>query len=350
MKYFLSIITVLAAVFLIAEPRTVSAAVGGAVSDCLEVIIPSLFAFTVLAVYLQKSGLYRTALKPLTFPLSKLLRMDEELCAVFVLANIGGYPVGASLLSELVRKGALSEKNAARMLCCCFGSGPSFIVGIVGVRVFGSAAAGLALFASCFISSLIMALIVRAGGDIELKSSFGRFDLSSGAFISSVTSGARVMFTVCAMITGFSVVSAILGATGVNDLSERLLGLLGAGENSSAIFAAVLEVTRIKSIVPVNGAMPLCAALLSFGGICVIMQIAALSGKIPLKRFILSRIPAAALSALAAVPLSNLLPPADIETLAPNTSTEPFTKNAVLSLCVLAMCGLLLLEMRREKA
>lgn len=350
MKYFLSIIAVLAAVFLIAEPKIISAAVGGAVSDCLEVIVPSLFAFTVLAVYLQKSGLYRTALKPLTFPLSKLLRMDEELCAVFVLANIGGYPVGASLLSDLVRKGALSEKNAARMLCCCFGSGPSFIVGIVGVRVFGSAAAGLALFAACFASSLVMALIVRAFGKIELKSSSACCDLSAGAFISSVMSGAKVMFTVCAMITGFSVISAILGTVGVNGLFERLLGLLGAGENSSSIFAAILEVTRIKTIVPTRYAMPICAALLSFGGVCVIMQITALSGKIPLKLFILSRIPAAALGAFFASELSEMLPPVDIETLAPNASAEPFTKNAVLSLCVLAMCGILLLEARREKA
>lgn len=350
MKYFLSVITVLAAVFLIAKPNVISAAVGAAVSDCLEVIVPSLFAFTVLAVYLQKSGLYRTALKPLTFPLSKLLRMDEELCAVFVLANLGGYPVGASLLSELVRKGALPEKNAARMLCCCFGSGPSFIVGIVGVRVFGSAAAGLVLFGACFVSSLIMALIVRAGGAIELKSAPVRCDLSAGTFISSVMSGAKVMFTVCTMITGFSVISAILGTVGVNALFERLLGLLGAEENSTAIFSTILEVTRIKTISPTSCAMPICAALLSFGGVCVIMQITALSGKIPLKRFILSRVPAAAISALAAIPLSKLLPPVDIETLAPNTSAEPFTQNAVLSLCVLAMCGILLLESRREKA
>lgn len=349
MKYFLSTIAALAAVFLIAEPKLVSAAVGAAIADCLEVIVPSLFAFTVLAAYLQRSGLYRVALKPITLPLSKLLRIDEELCAVFVLANIGGYPVGASLLSELVRRGALSEKNAARMLCCCFGSGPSFIVGIVGVRVFGSAAAGLALFAACFLSSLAMALTVRAGGVIELEKTASEYTLTADAFISSVISGARVMFTVCAMITGFSVISAMLGAVGVNTLFERLFGLLGMGENSATVFAAMLEVTRIKAISPTSGAMPLCAALLSLGGACVIMQVAALSGKIPLKRFLLSRIPAAVVSALAAIPLSKLVPPVDVQTLAPNTTAEPFTKNAALSVCVLIMCGILLLEARHEK-
>lgn len=350
MKYILSVIAAAAAVFLITVPNVATGAVGAAVSDCLEVIVPSLFAFSVLAAYLQRSGLYRVALKPLTLPLSKLLRIDEELCAVFVLANIGGYPVGASLLAETVRRGALSEKDASRMLCCCFGSGPSFIVGIAGTRVFGSTAAGLALFAVCFISSLAMAFIVRTGGEIEFKRSEARYDLSSGAFISSVMTGAKVMFTVCAMIVGFSVISAMLGYIGVNSLFERLFGLLGAGENSGGIFAAVLEVSRLKSIVPANGAFPICAALLSFGGVCVIMQIAALSGKIPLKRFILSRITAAAISAFTAIPLSKILPPADVQTLAPNTSAEPFTKNAALSVCVLIMCGILLLEVRRGKS
>lgn len=349
MKYFLSVISVLAAVFLIAEPKIISEAVGAAVSDCLEVIVPSLFAFTVLAVYLQKSGLYRVALRPLTLPLSKLLRIDEELCAVFVLANIGGYPVGASLLAELERRGAISPKNAERMLCCCFGSGPSFIVGIVGVRVFGSAEAGLALFAACFVSSLVMALLVRTGGEIELRGSAANYTLTADAFISSVMSGARVMFTVCTMITGFSVISAVLGVLNADMLFERLFALLGAGENSPAIFAAVLEVTRIKAIFPTSTAMPICAALLSFGGVCVIMQVAALSGKISLKRFLLSRIPAAAVSAIAAIPLSKLVPPADVQTIAPGTSAEPFTKNAVLSVCVLVMCGILLLEVRRER-
>ncbi len=100
---------------------------------------------------------------------------------------------------------------------------------------------------------------------------------------------------------------------------------------------------------PTSGALPVCAALLSFGGICVIMQVAALSGKIPLKRFILSRITVSSISAFAAIPLSKILPPVDVQALAPNTSAEPFTKNAALSVCVLIMCGILLLEVRRDK-
>lgn len=342
MKYVLALAAGLAAVILIIEPKAVSDAVGAAAMSCLEVVVPSLFAFTVLAIYLQKSGLYRTVLKPLTFPLSRILRMDEELCAVFLLANIGGYPVGARLLSELVREGRLKQKDAARALCFCFGSGPGFMLGIVGARIFGSAGAGLALFGICFGVSLLIAGFVRMRGEIPLERAEGGFRLDAETFITSVTDGARTMFTVCAMIVGFSVISAILKVIGVYTLFAEIFG-------SSEILPALLEITRLGDMTATESALPTCAALLAFGGVCVIMQVAALARGIPLKRFIISRGAAAVLSTLLAMPFAGTFPPAYVETIAAETAVTAFSKNAALSVCVLIMCVLLLLGARGKK-
>ena len=344
MKYILSIAAVFSAAVILSDPSAAAQAVGASVSACLEVIIPSLFAFTVLSVYLQESGLYRVALKPLTLPLSKLLRLDEELCAVFLLGNIGGYPVGARLLTSLVNEGRLSRKDAGRLLCCCYGSGPSFVISIAGVRVFGSAAVGAVIFAACFLSSLAVALLVcRRGGRIRLSPRTSECDLSAGCFISSVTGGARVMFTVCAVIVGASAVTAVLDISGVSRAVTALLEMLGAGANSGGIFPALLEISCLRELKPTGAAvLPLTAALLSFGGVCVVMQVCALTaGKVPLKGFLLSRIPAAAISAaasLAALPL----PEAAIQTSAPAAQPQLFSVNAGMSLCLLAMCGILL--------
>lgn len=347
MKYILAFAAGLAAVVLIIEPKTVSDAVGAAAASCLEVVVPSLFAFTVLAIYLQKSGLYRTVLKPLTFPLSKLLRIDEELCAVFLLANIGGYPVGARLLSELVKQDRLSRENAGRMLCFCFGSGPGFMLGIAGMRIFGSAGAGAgagaALFGICFAVSLLIAGFVRTRGEIPLERAEGSFRLNADAFITSVVDGARTMFTVCAMIVGFSVITSILKTVGVHNFFTKIFG-------SSEILPALLEITRIGDMTATTSALPTCAALLAFGGACVIMQIAAIARGIPMKGFIISRGAAAVLSALLAMPFAGMFPPADVETIAADTAVTVFSKNAALSVCVLAMCLLMLLEARRLKA
>ena len=342
MKYFLSMIAGAAVILLLIDPQAVSEAIKISSESCLEVIVPSLFAFTVLSIWLQQSGLYRTALKPLTYPLSKLLRMDEELCAVFVLSNIGGYPVGAKLLTELVRQGRLSPKNAGRMMCVCFGSGPGFMIGIAGMKIFGSAAAGLVLFGASFASSLLIASFIRSRGEITLEKADNKYFLGSETFISSVTSAARVMFTVCAMIVGFSAVSALLKTIGVYRLFESVFG-------SSEIFPALLEVTRIKDITPAAYALPTCSALLGFGGVCVLMQIAALAKEIPLKGFLISRVPAAFIGVLLTAPFTDRFPLAGIQTIASDTAVIPFTKNAALSVCVLAMCAILLFDVMRKR-
>lgn len=342
MKYFLAALSAAAGALILLNPEAVSGSVSGAVRDCLEVIVPSLFAFTVLAIWLQSSGLYRLLLRPITLPLSRLLRMDEELCAVIVLGNIGGYPVGAKLLSRLVSDNRISREDAGRMLCCCFGSGPSFVVGIVGVKIFGSAAAGLAIFAACFCSSLIIAAAVRLKGEIVLRESRSSFRFTAECFTDSVMSAARVMFTVCVMIAAFAVIFSILDILRVTSAAGGLFSLMGAGELSESILPAFLEVTRIKALKPAaEWVMPFCAGMLSFGGICVHIQVMAVAKEIPIKAFIVSRLPAALLSALLSLP-ALLLPQPATEALSPAPETRPFSVSALISACVLIMCGILL--------
>ena len=353
MKYLMSVALVCAAAGILLNPEALSEAVRSSVSGCLEVVIPSLFAFTVLAVYMQQSGLYRVALRPLTFPLSKLLGIPEELCAVFLLANIGGYPVGARLLRGLVKSSRLSRKNAGRMLCCCYGSGPSFVIGTAGMQVFGSAAVGGILFGACFLSSLIMAVIVcRTGEKITLQTAAEvGFDLSADGFVRSTDSGARVMYTVCVMATLFSAITALLDAAGITGLLARLLELAGAGENSGSIIPALLEVTRVRELLPSSAAVPLCAGILSFGGVCVLMQVTAISGgELSVKPLVLSRLPAAAISAALAAPASALIPVVAVETSSQNAAhTAAFSVNSGMSVCVLIMAGILIYSVERER-
>lgn len=345
-RILLAAMAVAAAVGIVLRPEQLSGAVRDSVSGCLEVVIPALFAFTVLSVYLQRSGLYLLAFIPLTKPLSALLRLPEELCAVFLLANIGGYPVGAKLLSELVRAGRLSRSDAGRLLCCCYGSGPSFVIGTAGTVVFGSAAVGGVIYGACFLSSLAVALVVcRTGERIRLSGGSTGRDLSVDCFVRSVDSGARVMYTVCIMAAAFAAVTALLECSGVTGLAARLLSAAGLGGNSDRLLPALLEVTRVRDMLPAGGAVPLCAGALSFGGVCVIMQVAAISGgDVPVKGLLISRIPAALLSAVLSLP-AELLTEDSAEVWAVGAySAEPFTVNAGLSVCVLIMAGMLILS------
>lgn len=343
-KYVLAAVALCAGAGIVLFPEKLAASVRSSAAGCLEVVIPALFAFTVLAVYLQRSGLYRVALKPLTLPLSKLLRLPEELCAVFLLSNIGGYPVGAKLLTGLVKSGRLRREDASRLLCCCYGSGPSFVIGTAGLQVFGSAAAGGVIFGACVLSSLAVAAVVcRSGEPVRLDERDTLQDLSAECFISSVDIGARVMYTVCIMSVAFAAVTALLDSAGITELAAALLGKLGVGGNSDRLLPALLEVTQVRGLVPDGISASLCAAALSFGGVCVLMQVGALTGgELSLKPLLISRLPAALLSALLAFPAGKLA--AAAETYSPNSSPtgHAFSFNAGLSVCVLVMAGMLI--------
>lgn len=350
MKYFLAAAAVCACAAVLAAPALTAQYISQAVSSCIEVMIPSLFAFTFLSVYLQNSGLYKIALKPITAPLSLLLGIDGELCAVFVLSMTGGFPVGAKLIGRLRAQGRISPADAARMLCFCYASGPSFIIGIAGVRVFSSAAVGGVIFAACALSSLIIAVIIcRFGGKIELTRESSSADSRGGCFVDSVSAAARVMFTICAMICGFAVIAALLDISGAMRLAERFFGLF-AGENSAAVLPSFLEISRIAMVKPDAFAVPLCAGLLSFGGVCVVMQISAVYGEgFPLRRFLLWRIPAAVMAAVFSLPALLLEQPA-AQTANDFAAAEPFSVNALLSLCTAAMSAILLLGESRKAA
>ena len=341
-KYLLAALALFAGAGIVLFPGELSEAVRGSVGGCLEVVIPALFAFTVLAVYLQRSGLYRVVLKPLTVPLSKLLRLPEELCAVF-------------LLTGLVRSGRLRRGDASRLLCCCYGSGPSFVIGTAGMQAFGSAAAGGMIFGACILSSLAAAAVVcRFGEPILLDESSSAQDLSAECFISSVDAGARVMYTVCVMSVAFAAVTALLDSAGITELAAWVLGKLGLGGNSDRLLPALLEVTQVRGLVPEGAAASLCAAALSFGGVCVLMQVGALTGgEISMKPLLISRLPAALLSGLLAVPAGKLT--AAAEAYSPNVSGVPaagqaFSINAGLSVCVLIMAGMLILLVEGGRA
>lgn len=334
-KIILSAAAVLFAAFLLVFSGDVRKAVSGAIFDCLEIIVPSLFVFSALAIYLQKSGLYKTAFKPLTFLLSKIFKTDEELGGLFLLSNLGGYPVGAALITALINENRLEKKDAERLMCCCFGSGPSFIIGMVGKVVFNSALLGTVLFVSCFLSSLCLAAWVFGNGKITLKSTTARYDLSAGCFISSVSAAAKAILSVCMMIVVFSAVTAAVNTV--------------LGGHSSVIFSSILEVTRIKEMTAGEYSMPICSALLSLGGMCVALQITAIvSGSFPLGKFLLSRIVAAALSAGFSAALTHIIPSAAEEALSENVTAAAFSGSAPLSICLIAMCAILLADKHKK--
>ncbi len=294
-NFFAGTAVLLYMVLLVVFVRDVGNAMLKSLKVCFEVMIPSLYAFMAASGFVVSSNLYTALSKPFGLVSRYVFRIQPEYFSVFLIGSIGGYPVGARLLSELYEQGKIDRETAEQMLSYCYLAGPAFICGTAGIKLFSSVKAGMVIFASIISANLIIAVLNGLKRDIPPKSvSSAKLDLSADNLLRSVYKGAEGMFSICAIIVFFSSIICIFEKLGIISFAAvRLSEISGMRfTDASAAIKSVLEISNISSLTPGDYSLvPLTASLLSFGGMCVIMQVKGfLRGNLSAKRFYFFRI------------------------------------------------------------
>ncbi|MCQ2434775.1 MAG: hypothetical protein MJ062_06020 [Oscillospiraceae bacterium] len=286
MRFWTAILplVLLGLLFLLANSgREIAAILQSRVELCLEMLIPSLFACMAAANLFQQSG----AAEVLGGRLCRLFRWSAPLTGVFLLSQLAGYPVGAVLLRKLCADGKLSLQTAKRMSAVCFGSGPSFAVGLTGAQLFGSAAVGWGLWLCCLLANLCAVLVLypneNSRTEVPPKNIVCRLDAE--ILTASVSDTMRSLYGICGIVLLFGIVEWLLDAGGILHLFGNVCACVGIPPHQSTAFcAALLDVTQFvrfcRSGVSAWAAVPCAAGLLSFGGVCVLMQCKAVGGEI----------------------------------------------------------------------
>ena len=271
---FLLVMALALGAMFIACQKEVSAAVVESIKSCCYGIIPSLFAMTVISGAIAKSGV-----------LSRILprsRLNADILTAFIFGNIGGYPVGAKLLCDMLDSGRITKAEAEQALCFCYGCGPAFAAGIAGAAVMGDMRSGLLAMAANVFANLTLYgvfLMKHKGKDrsVDAKNT-EPCGFSTALMTSSVTSAAGTMLSISSMIVFFSALRAVL---------ESLIPAI----KSSRVLPALLEISNISRLADCKGAsLVMIALLIGFGGICVHMQVLAIiGGKFSVKLFYFTR-------------------------------------------------------------
>ena len=218
-------------------------------------------------------------------------------CAIFM-SLIGGFPVGAKMISQLCESGSLSQSQGKRMICFCVNSGPAFVIGAVGASMLLDKKCGIILFVSQTVTALIIGFLSRFGK----KENFQRTDnvhkyVSPSAFTESVASSTEAMLNICAWILLFSSLMPFL---------TKLAKL----NSAFSILVVLSEVTGGCSYAANNLPLFFLAPVLCWSGFAVHMQLLPYLKKIgiSLPDFWLSRIANCALSLPIAFLLFRLFP------------------------------------------
>ncbi len=244
---------------------------------CLHTLVPSLFACMATANLLMESGAAAKLGGILCIPMRRL-GWNAEIAGIFLLSQLAGYPVGAVLLRRMTEEKRLSPADADRLRLVCFGGGPSFAVGLVGAQVFGSAAIGWMLLFCGTAANLCLACVMRPSKPLSpiFFADAPCFSVPA-AFTRSVADAMRGLYGICGIVLAFGVVTWLLNAFKIMHLLAKCGTLFNIPTHQTQRFlAAVLDITQISALcqsgLSCRAAIPLATGLLSFGGICVLLQ------------------------------------------------------------------------------
>ena len=240
---------------------------------CGNVIIPTLFPFTVCVVFLMNSGVSKI-FKPLNKFFNIVFGINYQVFLTFVLSFLGGYPIGAKLLNKNVEDEKIESKNATIILNYCVNAGPGFIILAVGTGVLGSKTLGIVLLFSNIFSSLLIALFLRKNLKYERLSFSNESTLNFAEnFVNSTAESAKSILGICSYVILFSTVTAIL-------------------ENSSSILKSIVLILEVTNAMFLTKNIYLISFLLGFGGVSIWFQIFSIINKFEIHylKFILFRI------------------------------------------------------------
>lgn len=94
-------------------------------------------------------------------PIQKIFNVPGEGAIAIIMGIISGYPTGAKIVVNFREKNICSKEEGERLLAFTNNSGPLFILGTVGISLFGDAKIGYLLLISHIISSLTVGIIFK---------------------------------------------------------------------------------------------------------------------------------------------------------------------------------------------
>ena len=259
--------------------------------------------------------------------------LDGEGAFAFVMGIISGYPVGAKIASDFRKNDICSKEECERLLSFTNNSGPLFIIGTVGISMFGNSTIGILLFVTHLLASISVGFIFRFwkcnvksnntknknNNPIKYKDvNFGNL----GEIISeSITNSISTILMIGGFIIVFSSVISILNASKITNLAVLTFSPLFKFCNIDTsfipgLFTGLFEITNgINSIsnihvknISIN--ILFTSFLLGFGGISVMLQVLSIISKTDLsaKPYIIGKILHGILAVLYTYIFTSLLP------------------------------------------
>ncbi len=284
-------------------------------------IVPSLFPFFVSTELLSHTNFTYYLGKVLNRFMKPLFNIRGEGSFAFIMGIISGYPIGAKIAANFRQNKICSKEECERLLSFTNNSGPLFIIGTVGITMFGNSTIGFLLLITHLLASITVGFIFRfwkynAKPEMNSYNSYinsnDNLTLSNlgGIIGNSITSSINTILLIGGFVVLFSVIISILKTSQLLDILanciQPLFNLLHIPEKFSFGFiSGIFELTNglntICSIPEKKLSINIIIAsfLLGLGGFSVLLQVWSVIAKtdLSIKPYILGKLLHACISA-----------------------------------------------------
>lgn len=237
-----------------------------------ECVLPSLFPFMVITLIFVKTGFAEKAALPLRRAAYKL-KLPPAAAVCFLLAVCSGYPAGSRVVSEFCENGSVSRKDCPKVAYLCSASGPLFIIGSVGVKMFGDRILGYKILLAHVFAVLSVSLIISLLSKPCEKASLNRPAPDKNALYNAFY-GAVVAVCVAGGFIAFFYVFATFASD--FKLTYPLQALLNSfmDENvAAAVCTGIIEATTgCLQLAGAGGNAAFAGFLITFGGLSILLQ------------------------------------------------------------------------------
>mgnify|MGYP001110771314 CR=1 FL=1 len=220
----------------------------------------------------------------------------------FIMGIISGYPTGAKIVTNFRNDNLCTKEEAERMLAFTNNSGPLFIIGTVGISLFGDTRTGILLFITHILACISVGIIFRFWKyNSSTNSSYNKKQINNsnkncsfsnlGEILgNSISSAISTVVMIGGFVVLFSVVISILKESKILELASFVLYPISDLLNISRTFCeafltGLVELTNgVQSVALIPNQLIsinviICAFLLGFGGFSVLLQVFSIISK-----------------------------------------------------------------------
>lgn len=278
----------------------------------LNSVLPSLLPFFIATELLSYTNIIYYLGKLLNNIMRPLFNVPGEGAFAFIMGIISGYPTGAKIVANMKKDNICTKEECERLIAFTNNSGPLFIIGTVGTSLLYDTSIGFLLLFTHILACITVGIIFRFWkynkNDsykryINIQKNRVTFNNLGDIIGESIKSATNTVVMIGGFVILFSVINSMLNNSNfyqiIINFTSPFFNLIGIGNNFlQGIYTGFIELTNGVQYIcniptkTISITIIICAFLLGFGGISVMLQVLSITSKsnISIKPYIIGKI------------------------------------------------------------